>query len=52
MLGGAVYFGFRYRYRLLNMVLSNGMLRRLFVKSSMNMPGVHEKMVEGMFKSE
>ncbi|RFU65704.1 hypothetical protein [Peribacillus glennii] len=52
MMGGAVYLGFRYRYRLLNTALSNSILRKLFVKSSMNMPGVREKMVQGMFKPE
>ncbi|CAH0346996.1 hypothetical protein [Bacillus sp. CECT 9360] len=52
MLGGAVYFGFRYRYRLLNSVLSNGFLRKALVTSSLNMPGVRKRMVEGMFKSQ
>lgn len=52
MLGGAVYVGFRYRYRLLNSVLSNGFLRKTLVTSSLNMPGIREKMVQGMFKSQ
>lgn len=52
MMGGAAYLGFRYRYRLLNSALSNSFLRRLLVKSSLNMPGVRKKMVQGMFKPE
>jgi hypothetical protein len=52
MLGGTVYFGFRYRYRLLNSILSNGFLRKFLVTSTLNMPGVRDKMVQGMFKSE
>ncbi|PLT34708.1 hypothetical protein [Bacillus sp. V5-8f] len=52
MMGGAAYLGFRYRYRLLNTALSNSFLRKLFVKGSLNMPGVREKMVQGMFRPE
>ncbi|MDQ0218312.1 hypothetical protein ELQ35_12535 [Peribacillus cavernae] len=52
MLGGAVYFGFRYRYLLLNTVLSTGFLRKFLVTSTLNMPGVRNKMIQGVFKSE
>jgi hypothetical protein len=49
LLGTSVYLGIRYRYRLLNVALSNGFLRRMLVSSSLNVPGVRKKMIEGMF---
>ncbi|WP_409301682.1 hypothetical protein [Peribacillus sp. SCS-155] len=49
LIGTSVYFGVKNRYRLLNVALSNGFLRKMMVSSSLNMPGVREKMIQGMF---
>ncbi|WP_110927408.1 hypothetical protein [Bacillus massiliglaciei] len=49
LIGLLAYAAFQNRYRLLNLVLTNGTLRRFFVSKSMNLPGVREKMMSGMF---
>jgi hypothetical protein len=48
----SAYLGYRYRYRLLNVLLGVPFLRRSVVASSMNMPLVKEKMLQSMFKIE
>lgn len=49
LIGTIGYFGYRYRYRLLNVVIGTGWLRRLAVGSFMSMPGVKSKMMQSMF---
>ncbi|MFD0048351.1 hypothetical protein ACFVHQ_03250 [Actinomycetes bacterium NPDC127524] len=48
-IGSLIYLGFQNRYRLLNVFLSNSFLRRFLVSSSLNMPGMREKMMQNMF---
>ncbi|WP_108670802.1 hypothetical protein [Peribacillus acanthi] len=48
----SAYLGYRYRYRLLNVLLGVPFLRRSVVASSMNMPLVKDKMLQSMFKLE
>lgn len=48
-IGITVYLGYTNRYRLLNTVLSNGMLRKFLVILSLNFPGVRNRMMQGMF---
>ena len=38
LIGSIGYFGFRYRYRLINLLLASGWLRRLAVGSIMSFP--------------
>lgn len=45
-----VFFGFRKRYRLLNLVLSSQMIRGLAVRSFFNMPFVRERLLKQMFQ--
>lgn len=49
LIGTIGYFGYRYRYRLLNIVIGTGWLRRIAVGSFMSMPGVKNKMMQSMF---
>lgn len=49
VIGITVYLGYTNRYRLLNTVLSNGMLRKFLVILSLNFPGVRNRMMQGMF---
>ncbi|WML47517.1 hypothetical protein RCG23_19180 [Neobacillus sp. PS3-34] len=49
LIGTIGYFGYRYRYRLLNVVIGTGWLRRLAVGSFMSMPGVKSKIMQSMF---
>lgn len=49
MIGTLGYFGYRYRYRLLNVLIGTGWLRRLAVGSLMNMPGIRNKMMNTVF---
>ena len=48
-IGSIGYFGFRYRYRLINLLLASGWLRRLAVGSIMSFPGVKNKMLQTVF---
>ncbi|MFC2948170.1 hypothetical protein [Virgibacillus sediminis] len=43
---------FRWRYRIMNTILAVGILRKLVVSLSMSVPGVKEKMISGMFRSQ
>ncbi|WP_147532356.1 hypothetical protein [Bacillus marasmi] len=49
MIGLAGFFAIKNRYRLLNLLLSSGFTRRLFVGSILSMPGVRDKMMQTMF---
>jgi hypothetical protein len=49
MIGTIGYFGYRYRYRLLNILIGTGWLRRLAVSSFMSVPGVRKKMMQTVF---
>jgi hypothetical protein len=49
MIGSIGYFGFRYRYRLINVLLGTGWMRRLTVGSIMSFPGVKQKMMQSVF---
>ncbi|UII54861.1 hypothetical protein LS684_14505 [Cytobacillus spongiae] len=47
VLGG--FFVFKNRYRLLNIILGNGLIRRFFVSSFMSIPAVRNSMVKSVF---
>ena len=49
MIGSIGYFGFRYRYRLINVLLASRWMRRLAVGSIMSFPGVKQKMMQSVF---
>jgi hypothetical protein len=49
MIGLTGYFAFKNRYRLINVVLGNGFIRRLVVGSMMSVPGVRNKMMNTVF---
>jgi hypothetical protein len=49
MIGSIGYFGFRYRYRLINVLLGSSWMRRLAVGSFMSFPGVKQKMMQSVF---
>lgn len=49
MIGSVVYFAFRYRYRIVNLLLAAGWMRRLAVGSIMSIPGVKRKMMQSVF---
>ncbi|HHY73017.1 MAG TPA: hypothetical protein GX497_07310 [Bacillus bacterium] len=50
LIGVASFFIYRYRYRLINIILGQSLLRRLVVKSFMQIPFVREQMVGQMFR--
>ncbi|MBA9025421.1 MULTISPECIES: hypothetical protein [Bacillaceae] len=49
MIGTAVYFGYHYRYRLINLVLANSFLRKLLVSGTFGSRVVREKMMQSLF---
>lgn len=49
MIGSIGYFAYRYRYRLINVLLGSSWLRRLAVGSIMSFPGVKNKMMQSVF---
>ena len=49
LVGLVVYEGYQNRYRLLNVVLSSGILRRFLVTKSLDMPMFRDKMMQSMF---
>ncbi|MCM3674116.1 MULTISPECIES: hypothetical protein [Bacillales] len=49
LVGLVVYAGYQNRYRLINVALSNGMLRRFLVTKSLDMPMFRDKMMQSMF---
>ncbi|WHX99317.1 hypothetical protein [Neobacillus sp. DY30] len=49
MIGSIGYFAFRFRYRIINLMLRSGWMRRLAVGSIMSFPGVKNKMMQTVF---
>lgn len=49
LIGLVVYAGYQNRYRLMNVALSNSMVRRFLVSRSLNMPLLRDKMMQSMF---
>ncbi|MFE0504847.1 hypothetical protein ACWF7H_04630 [Peribacillus butanolivorans] len=49
LVGLVVYAGYQNRYRLINVALSNGFVRRFLVTKSLDMPIVRDKMMQSMF---
>ncbi|MEH7250585.1 hypothetical protein V7111_00430 [Neobacillus niacini] len=49
MIGSIGYFAFRFRFRILNLLLRSGWLRRIAVGSFMSFPGVKNKMMQTVF---
>lgn len=52
MIGLVVFYGYRYRYRILNLLLGNQFLRRFFVTSFMNIPGVRTRISNTIFSNQ
>lgn len=48
-IGLVVYAGYQNRYRLMNVALSNSMVRRFLVSRSLDMPLLRDKMMQSMF---
>lgn len=44
-----IFFGYRKRYRLLNVVLSSQMIRELAVRTFFNMPFVRDRLLKQIF---
>lgn len=49
MIGSIGYFLYKYKFRLINVLLRSGWMRRIAVGSIMNFPGVKQKMMQSMF---
>ena len=49
MIGLTGYLAFKNRYRLINVVLGSGIVRRMFVGGMMSIPGVRNKMMSTVF---
>ena len=49
LIGLVVYAGYQNRYRLMNVALSNSMVRRFLVSRSLDMPLLRDKMMQSMF---
>ncbi|AZU63330.1 hypothetical protein [Neobacillus mesonae] len=49
MIGSIGYFAYRYRFRLINLLLASGWLRRVALGSIMSFPGVKNKMLKTVF---
>ncbi|MEH7111921.1 hypothetical protein V7124_06005 [Neobacillus niacini] len=49
MIGSIGYFAFRFRYRIINLLLRSGWLRRFAVGSFMSLPGVKSKIMQTVF---
>ncbi|MDQ0975849.1 hypothetical protein F4694_001782 [Bacillus niacini] len=49
MIGSIGYFVFRFRYRIINLMLRSGWMRRIAVGSIMSFPGVKNKMMQTVF---
>lgn len=48
-IGLAVYVSYANRYRLLNLILANGMIRKFLVTRSLNIPFVRDRMMGTVF---
>ncbi|GLB58196.1 hypothetical protein [Cytobacillus sp. NCCP-133] len=51
MIGLGGYFAYQNRYRLLNVLFGNAILRRVVVSSVMNFPGIRDRMMSSVFSS-
>ncbi|MFJ7729707.1 hypothetical protein ACIQXV_26850 [Neobacillus sp. NPDC097160] len=49
MIGSIGYFAYRFRYRIINVLLGSSWMRRLAVGSMMSLPGVKNKMMKSVF---
>jgi hypothetical protein len=49
MIGSIGYFAYRFRYRIINLMLRSGWMRRIAVGSFMSFPGVKSKMMQTVF---
>lgn len=49
MIGTIVYVAYRYRYRLLNVLIGTGWIRRFAVGSFIFLPGVKQRMMKLVF---
>jgi hypothetical protein len=49
MIGSIGYFVFRYRYKIINVLLGTSWMRRMAVGSIMSFPGVKQKMMKSVF---
>ncbi|MEH7074039.1 hypothetical protein [Neobacillus drentensis] len=49
MIGSIGYFGYKYKYRLINLLLGSSLIRRVAVGSILSFPGVKQKMMQSMF---
>lgn len=49
MIGTLGYALYRFRYRLLNLFLGTGWIRRMAIGSIMGLPGVKRKMMQSVF---
>lgn len=49
MVGVAGYYAYRNRYMLMNNLLGNSFIRRIFVSSLMSVPGVRNSMMRTAF---
>lgn len=49
LIGTIGYTVYRYRYRLMNLLIGTGWIRRMAVGSFMSMPFVKKKMMESVF---
>ncbi len=48
----SAYFFFRYRYKVLNVLLSQRWIRRMIVTSTMRWPGVRSRFMSQMFQTQ
>jgi hypothetical protein len=51
IIGVGGYYLFQRRYRMLNVILGNSMIRRFFVRSIMNIPAIRNRMMGSIFTS-
>ncbi|MGJ7921366.1 hypothetical protein [Neobacillus sp. LXY-4] len=49
MIGLAGFLAFKNRYRLINIILGKGFIRKLLVGSVLSIPGVRDKMMQTFF---
>jgi hypothetical protein len=49
MIGSIGYFFYRYKYRIINVLLGTSWMRRIAVGSIMSFPGVKQKMMQTVF---
>ena len=49
LIGSIGYFVYRFRFRLVNVLMASGWIRRLAVGSIMSLPGVKGKMMQSVF---